>query len=341
MNATRHAERISAALDPSLRQRIAANPRRALVEDFGLEVSEAPSLADQRGAGGWCDGMSFVDHGVVLFTPSEYSRRENFTLTHELAHFLVEHDDDAQDWLADQSDYARDLEALCDLIAARLLLPDEIIRRVLGGAPPQAKHVHELVKASSASEPVCAIALAGRLPCQGAVLIADIGGATVNYASVQAPDDHGWPLAYPWPGKDIPTAHALRRLGVGGELRERSWWATPWGERQDYYLDAVAGTKRVHAVISVYDLWNVDTFHGGDAPKQTVQRPELIAVCACGFTGKTRGYPCDTCHRPYCPSCKKCRCEAQVARLIECPNPDCYMKVLPHQIQEGRCVNCA
>jgi len=232
-----------------------------------------------------------------------------------------------------------DLAKHSDQIAARLLLPAPLVAGVVKSEPPNAGHIGELYRISEASEPVCAIALSDLLPCQGAVLISDIAGSTVTYASIHSTDEDGWPLAYPWPHRAIPQGHALLRIGPNEERRERSWWATQWGDRQDYYMDAIAHTRRVHCVLAVYDLWGVSRLHLNDAP-QTAARPERTLDCPCGYTGTVRGYPCSDCGRPYCPRCRECRCQRQEHALVDCPNPDCFMKVLPNQIHGRRCVNC-
>jgi hypothetical protein len=116
---------------------------------------------------------------------------------HELAHRLILKDDVALDWLANQSDPDRTCELLCDLIAAMLLLPEQVVSSVLGDDVPRAGHIAAIYRASQASEPVCAIAFGDPLRCQGAVLIADIGAPTVTYATVHAPEEDGWPVAFP------------------------------------------------------------------------------------------------------------------------------------------------
>ena len=337
MNALeRHAQRILGKIAATDRDALAADPKRALTERFGLLVREQDELAQRRDAGGWCDGISFLDDGVVLYAPSPFSRRENFTLTHELGHKLAEEDDDALDWLANRDQPERDLERLCDLIAARLLLPDTLITQVLDRRHPEAAHIGALYEASAASELVCAIALAQRMPCQGAVVIMDTGSSTVSYASVISPEDDGWPLAYPWPRQEIPAHHRLARLEGGQAAREKSWWATPWGEKQDYYLDAIAGSRRIHAVLAARDLWHVTRFHI-DRP-ETTQRPERHLDCPCGYHGTARGYPCSDCGQPYCPSCKECQCPRRNAALVVCQK--CFVSVAKADIIDGRCSDC-
>ena len=337
MNALeRHAKRILGQIAATDREALAADPKRALTERFGLRVREQAELAKRRDAGGWCDGISFLDDGVILYAPSPFSRRENFTLTHELGHKLTEEDDDALDWLADRDQPGRDLEQLCDLIAAGLLLPEALVTRVLDRCAPEAAHIRALYEASAASEVVCAIALAQRLPCQGAVVIMDIGSRTVNYASVASPEDDGWPLAYPWPRQEIAAHHRLARVDAGQAVREKSWWATPWGERQNYYLDAVTGSRRVHAVLAVRDLWQVTRFHTDTS--ETAGRPVHHLDCPCGYHGTARGYPCNDCGQPYCPSCNECQCSRRNAALVVCHK--CFVSVAKADIVDGRCSDC-
>jgi len=331
------AERIAHMVPGEVAVRVAADPRSALRDDFGLSVRDVPELANRRGAGGWCDGMSFLDHNVVLIATTG-NRRDNFTAVHEVAHLLVLRDDDAMNWLADHPDPGTAEELLCDRVASRLLVPPTVVARLLAGDPPRARHIADLHAATSASEPVCAIALSEHLPCQGAVVITTIGGTTVTYASINPAED-GWPVAYPWPGRDIPPTHLLRRVGAHQTRTERSWWATPWGDRQVYYLDVVTSARRAHTVLAANDLWQADAFHGGDGPV-TSGRPERHLTCPCGYDGQVRGYPCSNCRQPYCPQCRRCRCERQDAQLVDCPNPNCYLRVMPHQVHGDRCVNC-
>ena len=101
-----------------------------------------------RGHAGWCDGVSITTAKLVLYRPTG-NRRENFTLAHELAHFLVESDDACLSWLADQRDPGRELEHVCDTIASKLLIPQEVIDLVLDGHAPDATILAALRAAQS------------------------------------------------------------------------------------------------------------------------------------------------------------------------------------------------
>ena len=128
-----------AVLPPDLQAAFAIDPSGVLRQRLGLKVQAVDKLSDSRSDGGACDGVSFLEDGVILYAPTPYSRRENFTLAHELGHWLVDQTEAIYDWLADQREPARMLETLCDRIAQRLLLPRTVVRTVVGGGPVQAR----------------------------------------------------------------------------------------------------------------------------------------------------------------------------------------------------------
>ncbi|MBF6558267.1 MAG: hypothetical protein IVW52_19370 [Acidimicrobiales bacterium] len=90
----RWADRLVGALDAGVCVDIATDPRGATEEHLGLRVVEQGTLGE-RGNGGWCDGLSILDEGVIFFAPTVNSKRANFTLCHEVAHYLVEEHTDS------------------------------------------------------------------------------------------------------------------------------------------------------------------------------------------------------------------------------------------------------
>jgi Zn-dependent peptidase ImmA (M78 family) len=116
-------ERGLSRLDSHIHARFAASPLSVLREDLGLRVEGVEHLANRRDDGGACDGVSFLQDGVILYAPTPYSRRENFTLAHELGHWLVDQVEEVIDWLADQQEPQRLLETVCDRIAQGLFTP--------------------------------------------------------------------------------------------------------------------------------------------------------------------------------------------------------------------------
>ena len=130
------------------------------------------------------------------------------------------------------------------------------------------------VKPGEYSVPACAIALATRLPSLGAILVVDRDPdddePVVRYASIRPDSDRGWPKVYPWPCQRVPAAHPLRSISEGAPVLRRTFWATPWGEMADYYLDAIAvSSRRAIAVLADADLWGAEKFHPPAAGSMT------------------------------------------------------------------------
>ncbi|MCL1900473.1 MAG: ImmA/IrrE family metallo-endopeptidase, partial [Promicromonosporaceae bacterium] len=136
-------------IGPESRSAFAHNPFGALPH-LGFTARPVAALGDGvRSNGSSCHGMSFLDGGVIMYAPSPHSRRENFTVAHEVGHFLVAKQEDILDWLGDLSDPKRALETVCDRIASELLLPRMLIDQVTGGQAPLAEHVIALFEASN------------------------------------------------------------------------------------------------------------------------------------------------------------------------------------------------
>jgi hypothetical protein len=307
-----------------------------IADALGLDVVEAPFLTQRRGDHAPCDGMSFLDDDVIMYAPTP-SRRENFTLAHEIGHWLVNRTDAIFDWLGEQEHGPRLLETICDRIARRLLVADQTITDVLGGEPVNVTQIRALYDATQASIPVCLISLAKRLPCVGAVVDIDPVTWQVNYSSVQPDPDRGWPVVVPWPGHDVKAAHPLRQLTAGRSFQRKSWWDTSWGQREPFYIDASHTGHRILAVFAADDLWSIDTFH---APTERAydERPTRTVTC-CGQTTNVRGWPCQKCNGGYCPTCKSCNCDRKAARERPCVR--CGLIFLPHLLQDGLCEECA
>lgn len=321
MTLKQHASRLVQALPESLRRALATDPEAALSGMPGIRVTPVPQLRDARGAGGWCDGLSFMSDGLICYAPSPGSRRQNFTLLHELGHLCVNRNDNALDWLADRQDPSTDLERLCDAIAAEILLPAPVVTRLLAGGPPKPGHLRQLYATSSASEEVCAIALASHIPVRGAVLLIRRDTATVAFAA-----STGYPLLRIPRDLPVPPRHPLRDLGA----RQRwAGWTTP--DLRLAFTDlpskagnprathepflraqAEAGLRRTTAIL-------LDTGSPGDPvddqfrqpeelPSDAAKVPDPVACSACGQASARSSYPCEDCGVPPCPACGRCRC---------------------------------
>lgn len=237
------------------RRDLAHDPKGAVVRRFGLQlrVTAAPQV---RGDGGWCDGMSFSQGNLVLYKESPYSKRENFTIMHELAHFLVRQYKSFAVWVADRPDTKPHIEEVCNAVAAELLLPTAFVVGVLDGKKPRARHLLTLVQRSEASREVCAIAIAPHLGCYGFAAIVSLNQAKIAFAS-RVPDTR------PYPRRDdaLPPGHPLLRLGPTRPVTATGWWPYPDGQPEQYYVDAVAEGHFGYALCAVDDLWGATDLH--------------------------------------------------------------------------------
>lgn len=336
MNLDQCVTRLTELLTPEIRQRFAEDPLLVLRDDLGLKVSPIETLTNARSEGGACDGTSFVEDGVILYVPTPHNRRENFTLGHELGHWLIPQSDEVMEWILDQDHSKRLVETVCDRLAQRLLLPATSITSVLGDRPVRAEHVVELFERTQASRPVCAIAVANRLPHVGAVALIGRADREVLFASIRPDPELGWPLVIPWKGQLMAPGHRLTNLPADGSVTGKMPWTDKWGRSANFYVDAVSDDRRITAVFSDVDLWNSESLHL-DGPRDFDERPTATIQC-CGARRTVRGYPCSTCGEHFCPQCRRCRCDRIAAREQSCDN--CFLRFQPHLLIDGLCEEC-
>jgi hypothetical protein len=309
---------------------------QATMTASGLTLRAMPTLATTRNDGGACDGISFLQDGIVLYAVTPGSRRENFTLAHEFGHWLVERNELVLDFLANSEEPEKLLESVCDRIAQQLLLPDEVVDSLVT-RPVRAQHVLDMYEFTRASHPVCVIALAQRLPRLGAITIIDVATSVITTSSVHPDPDGAWPTVYPWPKQPVPAGHPLVALRPGVSLTRKTFWRSPWNTQLDYYMDAINDGRRIVAVLSDVDVWNAERLHL-DTLETHAERPAGMIHC-CGRTQVARGYPCSTCSSHYCPTCGKCACQKLEQREVTCKG-GCFTRYLPHLLVEGVCAEC-
>lgn len=324
------ARRIVAAISDTDRTAIATNPRVG-IESLGYTVVAESALTSERGAGGMCDGLSFAENNTVMYAPTPGSKKENFTLLHEIGHILVERDQDAMVWLADRPDPSVELERVCEEIAADLVIPESMLDDLVGTGPISGEDLKALVAQSAASGPACAIALSNRLS-SGAIVIIDRANARVVHSALRGEDL----TVYPWKRTGVPPGHPLIALQAGSSTTRKMRWTDEWERHQEYYVSAVATEKRIYAVFSTSDLWGVEAFHGGQTPPAKSNAPRLGIRCHCGYVGKALGWPCPTCKRQYCPTCGDCDCQRRDRAQGTCSS--CFLKA--PDLADGVCGDC-
>ncbi len=321
--------RVLAELDDTVRADLADSLATAIELHFGLSVTPAESFGE-RGAGGWCDGVSIIESGVILFRPTR-SRRENFTLMHELGHHLLENNIDCLAWIADQSDPPKVLEQLCDQIAADLLITSALVDQLIGQRNPDATALLDLYDRTEASRSACAIAIARRLPCDGFVLLVEDGADSVFFAA-RARDTR----PYGWRNDPLPAGHPLGQSSP--PARALAWWPYPTGgERREYFMSTATSGGWTVAVFAENNLFDVPGFHIPQ-PVEDDRGYEGEVTCPCGYTGRTRWWPCKSCGKPECPKCGECDCTRRDRKAVACDN--CFASVPPHLIESGLCDQC-
>jgi hypothetical protein len=111
----------------------------------------------------------------ILIDQDSTPKRQRFTLAHEVMHFLIQQDDDLLSDLHEAyegKELENQLEALCNLGAAEMLLPSEIVDTALVKKGQSPRLVPVLAEAQQVSEEVVIIALAERGPTPSIVLMA-------------------------------------------------------------------------------------------------------------------------------------------------------------------------
>lgn len=331
MNQQQWCDQLIGELSADLLDDAAVDPGYALVVHFGLTVQESHSFGE-RGDGGWCDGASFAQAGLVLYRPTT-SRRQNFTLAHELAHHLIDQDDDCLSWLADEPDAGRAVEQLCDKIAGELLMRRGVVDQLLVDSALDAEAVANLYASTSASRSACMVTMARRMPCEGFLALIDPATHEVFYAT-RAHDTR----PYAWKGDMPPATHPL--AGDHPPIKAKSWWPAANGDRREYYLSTHRSGDWLFAVFTVNDLWGVETLHVSN-PGYEDRAYDGEIKCPCGYAGATRWWPCDKCGTSQCPKCRECECDRRARREPVARCERCTVTVRTHLLDaNGFCTDC-
>ncbi|WP_425145364.1 ImmA/IrrE family metallo-endopeptidase [Deinococcus sp.] len=109
------------------------------------------------------DGAYDPEHGVILIDRKASPQRQRFTLAHEVSHALLLSDDDLLSELHDRFEgqaLEEAIETLCNVGAAAILLPDELLLEVLRRYGPSGRAMHELSRRADVSVSSAMYALA-------------------------------------------------------------------------------------------------------------------------------------------------------------------------------------
>ncbi|WP_036199714.1 ImmA/IrrE family metallo-endopeptidase [Meiothermus ruber] len=139
--------------------------------------------------GAWMPGQNHI-----LIDQDSPPKRQRFTLAHEVMHILIQQDDDLLSELHEAyagQELEKELEALCNLGAAEMLLPGQAVEAAIAQKGQTPRLIPELAELHQVSEEVVIIALAERGPVPSVVLMAGSKPLRV-YFSAKHPRLTGW-----------------------------------------------------------------------------------------------------------------------------------------------------
>jgi Zn-dependent peptidase ImmA (M78 family) len=327
------ARRLVASLDDDERTALARDPH-CFLEMIGIRVRPLEEVPASELCA--CDGAFFeYPFPNIAYAPTPGSRRERFSLVHEFAHYLIRRHHDILSALHDLDEDAGRVaeERVCHAFAGQILVPVEVIERILGGRSPEARHLRELFTASSASLEACAVRLAEYLPANGYVVIADPTGQRIRFASPSPTASYQWGRHTP-----LPDQHPLWRVLGSGAYRGQGQVVWASGSRMNLWLDAVADGHLVHAVFSETRYWGGEGLSVLDQLPTAARPTALSGSCRhCGAA--TWGYTaCTSCGDVRCRTCGRCGCGAQAPTTRVCPV--CHLAKGKGQFRSPRATIC-
>lgn len=323
-----HARRLLDSLDPDVREGLGVDPIAAITARLEVTVQLRP----ERSGTGDCpiDGSYFPDPPRISVAESLSQRRVNFSVLHELGHHLQAGDVVLADILWREPDGGTGLEEdVSDAFAAEILLPQQLVDKIVDDAGPTAAAVAELFAVTQASREACCVRAAHRVRGPGYVVLADPDG-TVRFA---APASQRYRIAS---GTRQGTAHLLARAGRMGQARGESSLVYWHGTRTPVYqADALCQDGYVFAVfVGGRPPW------GGLSSLRSDQPEGVHTVCpSCAEEFEGFGAPCAGCSMHPCRRCGKCGCISPVQQIV-CV--DCTLTKAITQFAPGerRCNDC-
>ncbi len=228
--------RMLGLVSEEVRVAIIAEPAAALERWFHpvavREVDLAESFSsDLCSCDGYYDSEITPGQPWILFRPDVVWERVLFTLLHELGHHLIRHVDDELLDMVDQiaglaGDPEHVEEQLCHGFAGEILVPNELVRSILGERRPTPDDIVRLKNESNASWEAVAVRAAREIPGRGAVvLVRDKSSMAFSAPSpaLRSPWPRGSPIAANGPlaaalSNKTTNEHEVFRWGLDGAL---------------------------------------------------------------------------------------------------------------------------
>lgn len=246
---------------------------RELADEYAARLPGRDSEALANGLGvrlvytdlGERDGAYDPEHGVILIDRKASPQRQRFTLAHEVSHALLLGDDDLLSELHDSFKDERleqAIETLCNVGAATILMPPELLNDMLRRYGPTGRAIHELSRHADVSASSAMYALADE--AQGVILFAicsRAGGKKLEEGSsgrqrravlgaqrpvvVRASAETREVKYSLRPGTQVPDDHLIAvALDSGYEDGGRSYVPFKSGRKMPAYVDAYPDGRR-------------------------------------------------------------------------------------------------
>lgn len=327
------AARLRESVLPELRARLAATPVRAL-QHMGIRVHALDALATSEACA--CDGAYFPEPyapvPTIGYVSTPGSRREKFTLLHELGHHLLRLDHSLLSRIGDEDDPDAFEERTCDAFAGSILVPDDVTRALLANRRPEAADLMRLYDTSNGSREACAVRLAEHLRCEGYVALLDTPTRTLRFASPSPEAPYRWRR-----GSNIPSGHAAWKAVSTGAYRGEGEIVWQSGYRQQLWLDAVRVGSLVVAIFSADRYWQASDLGILSDPAITRSAPVAFSGTCPHCGSNVYGLrACDQCGNVKCRKCGKCGCGAPPPAQRVCTS--CHMVKGKAQFRAGSAV---
>ena len=259
--------------------------------------------------------------------------RQRFTALHELGHHLLWHDAELNDLSI--SDTERADEAICNEVAATVLLPTDLVDQFLQPGAFTARDVAALFQGRElASRAACCVAAVRRLHHRGCVMLGRPDG-TADFIAHQLGTP--WRIARGTPQGAASLLVAAARSGhARGITRVRFASGKVSGEVHADAFDVGDGWILMVVVADAYSPWEKGLRFAtieDRAPTEVIECPR----CDHAFTAWWA--PCRECGEVKCPQCHKCGCIQRVPeRLCGC----CGLLKAENLFRAGSdiCVDC-
>ena len=231
--------------------------------------------------------------------------RQRFTMLHELGHHLI-FNDDALNTLA-VTDTERPDEAICNEVAASILLPEEFVSQHLPAGTFTAEDVARLDSARDiASRAACCVAAVRRLHLPGCVVLGTSDG-TAEFIAHQ--------ISTPWRiarGTPQGSSSLLATAGKRGHAPGVTQVSFASGKQSSQVhadaFDAGDGWIFMVVVADTHSPWEKSLRF---ATAETGAPAEVVECPRCDKAFTARWAPCPECGEVRCPDCKHCGCRSQ------------------------------